>query len=91
MIEVQGENGESLVYDGATVAKFRHGGNEEVARNPASTYRQCDVKVKKRKKKHPEQLYDVLLACSSFMSLTVTETNRPKLDELIAVLEAAQA
>jgi hypothetical protein len=57
VLEVQGENGESLVYDGATVAKFRHFGKEEAARNPVSTYRQCDVKPRKRKKKHPEQLY----------------------------------
>lgn len=87
MIEVQGENGESLVYDGATVAKFRQFGKDEAARNPVSTYRQCDVSPQKRKKKHTEQLYDVLLACASFMSLTVTESNKPKLDELIAALE----
>jgi hypothetical protein len=86
MIEVKGINGESIVFDGNFVMKYRHEGKEESARNPASTYRQCDVKAKKVKKgRAPE--YEVLLACSSFFALTIPESEKPKLDELVAQLE----
>lgn len=86
-IEIKGEQGESLLFDGASVAKFRHDGKEEAARNPASTYREVRVKAKKRKKRDVEQRYDVLLACSSIFSLTIPESEKPKLDELVAELE----
>jgi hypothetical protein len=87
MIEVKGEQGESILFDGSSVAKFRHDGQQEVARNPASTYREVRIKPKKRKKRDPEQRYDVLLACSSIFSLTIPESEKPKLDELVAELE----
>lgn len=86
-IEIKGENGESILFDGASVAKFRHNGMEEVTRNPVSTYRETRVKARKRKKKDPEQRYDVLLACSAIFSLTIPESEKPKLDELVAELE----
>ena len=86
-IEVKGENGESIVFDGNTVAKYLHDGMQELASNLARTYRETRVKAKKRKKKHPEQLYDVLLACATIFSLTITESEKPKLDELVAELE----
>jgi hypothetical protein len=87
MIEVRGEGGESLVHDGATVAKFRHDGKDEAARNPVSTYREIRIKPRKRKG-DAEQEYDVLLAMSSIMSLRVRESERAALDELVAALEA---
>jgi hypothetical protein len=87
-IEVSGLKGESLIFDGATVARFRHDGLEEAARNPASSYREVRVKARKRKG-GAEQEYDVMLACSAIMSLRVTE--RPRLNELFAALEAAAA
>jgi hypothetical protein len=87
MIEIKGEGGESILFDGASVAKFRHNGMEEVARNPASTYRETRVKPKKRKKRDTEQRYDVLLACATIFSLTIPESEKPKLDALVAELE----
>ena len=86
MIEVRGLNGESLLYDGATVAKFRHDGKDEAARNPVSTYRQIQVK-RKEGKRGKEGYYEVLLAMSSFMSLSVPEAEKAHLDELIAALK----
>lgn len=91
MIEIKGEGGESILFDGASVAKFRHNGLEEVARNPASTYREVRVKPKKMKKGDVEQRYDVLLACAAIFSLTVTESEKPKLDELVSQLEGLAA
>lgn len=87
MIEIKGEQGESILFDGASVAKFRHDGKEEAARNPASTYREVRVKAKKMKKRDTVQRYDVLLACSSIFSLTIAESEKPKLDQLVAELE----
>ena len=43
-IEVTGADGESIVFDGATVAKFTHHGKLETARNPVSTYREVRIK-----------------------------------------------
>ncbi len=91
MIEVKGEGGESIVFDGASVAKFRHNGLEEVARNPVSTYREVRVKPKKMKKRDVEQRYDVLLACAAIFSLTVTESEKSNLDELVSELERLAA
>lgn len=90
MIEVLGLNGESLLFDGATVTKFRHFGKDEAARNPASTYREVQVKHKPGKRGR-EGSYEVLLAMSSFMSLSVAEADKPRLDELVAALEATRA
>ena len=87
VIEIKGEGGESILFDGASVAKFRHDGMEEIARNPASTYRELRVKAKKRKKRDPEQRYEVLLACSTVFSLTIAESQKPRLDELVIELE----
>ena len=87
---MSGHNGESIVFDGNFVSKFKHDGKEETAKNPASTYRQCDVKPRKRKKRdtEKEQEYDVMLAMSSFMTLTIGESAKHDLDSLIAALEA---
>ena len=90
-IEVKGENGESIVFDGSTVAKYRHDGMQEAASNLARTYRETRIKARKRKKKHPEQMYDVLLACSTIFSLTIPESEKPKLDELVSELERVAA
>ena len=87
MIEIKGERGESILFDGASVSKFRHDGKEEVARNPASTFREVRVKPKKMKKRDVEQRYDVLLACASIFSLTIAESEKSKFDELVAELE----
>ncbi len=91
MIEIQGDQGESILFDGSSVAKFRHGGKEEAARNPASTFREVRVKPKKRKKGDAEQRYDVLLACSTIFSLTIPESEKPKLDQLVNELERIAA
>lgn len=92
MIEVKGLDGESIVFDGTTVAKWRHGGKQEVARNLATTFRQCDVTVRKkgRKERDLPDRYDVMLACSAFFSLTIEADQRPLLDELVAALEASR-
>ena len=89
-IEIRGEGGESILFDGASVAKFRHDGKEESARNPASTYRETRVKPRKTKKGR-EQRYDVLLACSTIFSLTIPESERTKVDQLVAELERLSA
>ncbi|EGD55694.1 hypothetical protein [Gordonia neofelifaecis] len=88
-IEIQGANGESIVYDGATVAKFKHAGKQETARNPVSTYREVRIKEKTSlfgKPRSPRE-YDVLLAMSSIMSLTVDDAGRVAVEELVARLE----
>jgi hypothetical protein len=85
VIEIKGDNGESIVFDGAYVSKFRHDGKDEAAKNPASTFRECKVKPKKRKG-DAEQKYEVLLAMSSFMSLTIGESAKAQLDDLVARL-----
>lgn len=90
VIEVQGLNGESLLFDGATVTKFRHHGKDEAARNPVSTYREVQVKHKPGKR-GKEGKYDVLLAMSSFMALSVPESAKSTLDELVAALEATRS
>ena len=90
MIEIKGEGGESILFDGASVAKFRHDGKEESARNPAGTFREVRVKAKKTKPGR-EQRYDVLLACATIFSLTIPESEKPKLDELVAQLESLAA
>jgi hypothetical protein len=89
-IEVLGADGESILFDGATVAKFKHSGKEETARNPASTYREVRVKARKRKGDGPQQ-YDVLLAMGSIMALRVDEDGKAALERLVAALEAARA
>lgn len=86
MIEVKGDNGESIVFDGAFVSKFRHNGHDEAAKNPASTFRDCKVKSKKRKG-DAEQKYEVLLAMASFMSITIGESAKPQLDALVTELQ----
>jgi hypothetical protein len=93
MIEIKGEGGESLLFDGASVAKFRHDGKEESARNPASTFWEVRVSPKKQKKKErdQEQRYDVLLACSTIFSLIIPASEKPKLDELVVELERVAA
>lgn len=85
-IHVEGCNGESITLDGPYISKFRHHGKDEAAKNLATTFRSATVKPKKRKR-DAEQQYDVMIACSSFMSLTVPETQRATLDELIGELE----
>ena len=89
-IEVKGADGEGLLYDGATVAKFRHNGMDEAARNPVSTYREIRVTHKPAKRGRPGQ-YEVLLAMASFMSLTVEESEKPRLDAFVAALERPKA
>ncbi len=91
MIEIKGKKGESILFDGASVAKFRHNGMEEVTRNPASTFREARVKPKKMKKRDTEQCYDVLLACAAIFSLTIPESEKPKFDELVEQLESLAA
>lgn len=89
-IEVKGEGGESILFDGASVAKFRHDGKEEVTRNPVGTFREVRVKPKKTKGGQ-EQRYEVLLACATIFSLTIPESEKPKLDELVREVESAAA
>jgi hypothetical protein len=88
-IEVKGANGERLLYDGATVAKFRHNGMDEAARNPVSTYREVRVTHRPAKRGRPGH-YEVLLAMASFMSLTVEESEKPRLDAFVAALEGSK-
>jgi hypothetical protein len=84
-IEVMGADGESLVYDGATVAKFKHHGKQEAARNPVSTFREVKIKARKRKG-DAEQEYDVMLAMSAFLSLRITESELPKLQRMLELI-----
>lgn len=90
MIELKGLNGESIVFDGATVAKFRHNGLDEAARNPVSTYREVQVKHKPGKR-GKEGRYDVMVVLASFLSISVPEDAKDTLDELVAALEATGA
>ncbi|MBS1672730.1 MAG: hypothetical protein JSS74_02060 [Actinobacteria bacterium] len=89
-IEVIGADGESILYDGATVAKFKHHGKQETARNPVSTYR--EVRIKERtslfgKPRDPRE-FEVLLAMSSIMALTVDEAGKAQVEALAEALEA---
>lgn len=91
-IEVKGLKGESIVYDGNFVMKFRHDGKQEVAKNPVSTYRETTVKQATKlfgKPKVPVE-YEALIALGSFMSLTVDEAGKPALDALVAALDATR-
>jgi hypothetical protein len=90
MIEVTGTNGESLLFDGATVAKYRHHGKDEAARNPVSTYREVRIKHKGGKRGR-EGTYEVMLAMSSFMALSVPESGKADLDALVAALDATRS
>ncbi|MFN8025758.1 MAG: hypothetical protein U0W40_05175 [Acidimicrobiia bacterium] len=90
MIQAKGTNGESIIFDGNFVIKMRHDGKQEITRNTIDTYRESQVKAKKLKKGH-EQEYEALIACGAFFSLTVTEEQKPALDELIAALDATKA
>ena len=86
MTEVKGANGESIVFDGATVAKFKHNGQQEVARNPVSTFRELSIKERTSlfgKPRNPRE-YEVLLAMSSFMSLTVDEAGKAAIEAMAA-------
>lgn len=88
-IEVIGAEGESIVFDGATVAKFKHHGKLESARNPVSTYR--EIRIKERtslfgKPREPRE-FEVLLAMSSIMSLTVDEAGKGEIEKLAALLD----
>ncbi|WP_400999425.1 hypothetical protein [Agromyces sp. GXQ0307] len=89
-IEVTGTNGERLLFDGATVAKFRHNGLQEAARNPVSTYRDLRVTHRPGRRGKPDT-YEVLLAMSSFMSLTIDASQKPQLDALAEALERSKA
>lgn len=86
-IEVKGLDGESLLYDGSTVSKFRHHGKEQSVRVLASTYREAQVKHKEAKRKNPER-YEALLAMGSFLALTFPVEEKPQWDALIAALES---
>lgn len=90
MIQVKGNNGEAIIFDGNFVIKMRHDGKQEVTRNTVDTYRESQVKAKKLKKGH-EQEYEALIACGAFFSLTVPESEKANLDELVAALEATKA
>lgn len=85
MIEVKGENGESLLYDGNFLIKMRHDGKQESARNPANTFRQAQVKVKEKK---GVRRYEALIACQAFFALTFGDESKPAFDELVTALEA---
>lgn len=85
MIEVKGDNGESLIHDGTFLIKLRHDGKQESARNPVNTYRQCQLKVKEKK---GVRRYEALIACQAFFALTFPEESKPAFDELVAALEA---
>ncbi len=85
MIEIHGADGESILYDGITVAKFRHHGKDEAARNPVSTYRELQVKEKTSlfgKPRSPRQ-FTALLFMSSIMSLTVDEDGKTALEAMV--------
>ncbi|GAA2028014.1 hypothetical protein GCM10009819_09400 [Agromyces tropicus] len=84
-IEVEGINGDRLLFDGASVAKFRHNGMQEAARNPVSTYREIRVTHRPGRRGKPDT-YEVLLAMSSFMSLTIDQSQKSQLDALVAAL-----
>ncbi|GAB91669.1 hypothetical protein [Gordonia rhizosphera] len=85
MIEIHGADGESILCDGITVAKFRHHGKDEAARNPVSTYRELQVKEKTSlfgKPRSPRQ-FTALLVMSSIMSLTVDENGKAALEAMV--------
>lgn len=88
VIELKGSNGESLLLADGSLTKFRHNGLDEAARNPVSTYREVQVRHKPGKR-GKEGRYDVLVAMSSLMSLSVPESAKADLDALVAALEAA--
>lgn len=90
MIELKGLNGESVVFDGATVAKFRHNGLDEAARNPVSTFREVQIRHHPGKR-GKEGRYEIMVVLTSFMSLQVPESEKETLDELVAQLQAASS
>lgn len=86
MIELKGLNGESLLLADGSLTKFRHNGLDETARNPVSTYREVQVKHKPGKR-GKEGRYDLLVAMSSIMSISVPESAKSSIDDLVAALE----
>lgn len=89
-IQVKGNNGESIVFDGATVAKFRHDGKHESARNTVDTYREAQLKHKKPRFGGAER-YEGLLAMGTIFALSFPPEAKPEWDALIAAIEAANA
>uniref|UniRef100_UPI003D8BDB01 hypothetical protein n=1 Tax=Gordonia sp. B7-2 TaxID=3420932 RepID=UPI003D8BDB01 len=84
--EVHGANGESILCDGLTVAKFRHHGKDEAARNPVSTFRELKISENTSlfgKPRKPRE-FTVLLAMSSIMSLTVDEAGKTAIESMVA-------
>ncbi|WP_249353184.1 hypothetical protein [Rhodococcus sp. Q] len=84
--EVRGAAGESILFDGTTVAKYRHHGKDEAARNPVSTFRELRITEKKSlfgKPRTPRQ-FTALLVISSIMSLTVDEAGKADLEAMVA-------
>jgi len=90
MIEVRGLAGESLTYDGEVVAKWRHHGKEESARNPVSTFRDGRVERRTNWRGKPVEpaVYDVTIACSTIFVLAVDDANRAAAEELVAALRS---
>ena len=88
MIEVKGENGESLLFDGNFLIKMRHDGKLESARNPANTFREAQVKVKEKK---GVRRYEAMVACQAFFALTFGDASKPAWDELVTALEAQRS
>lgn len=88
-LTVKGKNGESLVLNDGVIAKWRHNGMQEVARNLASTYRQTDIApmTKGVFSKKPTGELMVTIACGAIFGLVIDEATRPALDVLVAALE----
>lgn len=89
-IHVKGNNGESILFDGSTVTKFRHHGKDEAARVPVDTYREAQVKHKKPRFGGAER-YDALLVMGSIFALSFPPEVKPEWDNLVAAIEAAAA
>ena len=92
MLELQGINGESLVFDGDWIEKQRDG--ESRARNPIGSYRQTTMNEFSRREKllrgEKEQLIQLVVGCQKHMSLIVPAEQRAEVDRFVAELDRAR-
>ena len=95
MLIVEGQSNESLVLDGEWFEKQR--GGEPKSRLAAASFRSVEWKEIERRKKlfggEKEQLVQVTLTFEQppFVGFVTEAAKRPKLEEIVAGLEAARS
>jgi hypothetical protein len=93
VIKVEDVRGAYVVFDGEFIEKLPAQGSSN--RQHVSRFKEVLVNHKPAKKKlfggQTEEHWDVLIKCGTMYGLWVAPAEKPKLDELIAALEATRA